>query len=80
MLPMDCKEVTESKGTAEVASGLVQSRKAEDQELNSFQSLEISRGTRLKLNASRRLTIGVEVDIQTGKTYMLYKSYICAME
>ena len=30
---------------------------------------------RLKLNASRRLT--VEVDIRTAETYMIYESYIC---
>ena len=28
------------------------------------------------MNVSRRLTIDVEVDIQTGETYMLYKSYV----
>ena len=34
---------------------------------------------RLKSGASRRETI-IEVDIPTGETYMLFKSYICAME
>ena len=36
----------------------------------------MSKGVRLKSNASRRLTI--EVNIQTAETYMIYKSYICA--
>ena len=48
VLPMDRKEVAESKGTAEVASRLARSQKAEDQELNSFQSPEISRGARVE--------------------------------
>ena len=41
---------------------------------------KMSKGTRLKLNMSRRVTMDVEVDMQTGETYMLFESYICAME
>ena len=40
----------------------------------------MSKGVRLKSNTSRRMTMDVEVDIQTGKTYMLFESYICAAE
>ena len=35
---------------------------------------------RLRLDMSRRMTMDVEVDIQTGRTYMLFKSYICVTE
>ena len=41
---------------------------------------KISKSVRLKLNTSRRMTMDVEVDIQTGETYMLFNSYICATE
>ena len=80
VLPIDCREVAESKGAVEVASGLckVERQRIESQIVSG--GWKISRGARLKLNVSRRLTIDVKVDIQTGETYMLYKSYICATE
>ena len=44
MLPMDHREVIESKGATEIVSWFVQSRKAEVQELNSFWRLENIKG------------------------------------
>ena len=40
----------------------------------------MTRGVWLKLNTSRRMTMDVKVDIQTGETYMLFESYICITE
>ena len=39
-LPMECREVAESKGTVEIVSRLTQSQRAEGQESNSFRRLE----------------------------------------
>ena len=40
----------------------------------------MTQGVQLKSNTSRRMTMDVEVNIQTGKTYMLFESYIYVTE
>ena len=68
------------KGTTDIVSGLVQVKRVEGESQIVSRVQKILRGMRLKSNVSRRLTIDVEVDIQTGETYMLFESYICAKE
>ena len=60
-LPMDCREVTESKGTTEIASRLTQVKRQRIEGCIVSGVQQISRGVRLKLNVSRRLTIAVNI-------------------
>ena len=80
-LPKDRREVTELKVPWNGLLGLhkLKERGVESQTASGV--WKMSKGVRLKSNTSRRrITMDVEVNIRTGETYMLFKSYICVTE